>query len=80
VEVNVPIQIPDLTVRKLVVGELESMFVALNHAHGQCLEGNPTQYFSEDPEEEKKHQNNLINWAANQNHSAKSSRTVNQAH
>jgi len=59
-EVNVPIQIPDLTVRKLVVGELESMFVALNHAHGQCLEGNPTQYFSEDPEEEKKHLEDAI--------------------
>lgn len=53
-EVNVPIQIPDLTVRKLVVGELESMFVALNRAHGDCLEGNPTQWFSEDPEKEKK--------------------------
>lgn len=53
-EVNIPIQIPDLTIRKLVVGELESMFVALNHAHGQCLNGNPTQYFSEDPEDEQR--------------------------
>ena len=53
-EVNVPIQIPDLTVRKLVVGELESMFVALNHAHRQCLAGSPTQYFSEDPEDEQR--------------------------
>ena len=54
-EVSIPIQIPDLTIRKLVVGELEGLFVALNHAHGQCLEGNPTSYFSEDPEEEKKY-------------------------
>ena len=53
-EVNIPIQIPDLTIRKLVVGELESLFVALNHAHGQCLAGNPTQYFSEDPEDEQR--------------------------
>ena len=52
-EVNVPIQIPDLTVRKLVVGELESMFVAFNHAHGECINGNPTNYFSDDPEEEE---------------------------
>ena len=52
-EVNVPIQIPDLTVRKLVVGELESMFVAFNHAHGLCLNGEPTNYFSDDPEKEK---------------------------
>lgn len=52
-EVLVPIQIPDLTVRKLVVGELEGMWVALNDAHGQCIDGNPTDYFSDDPEEEK---------------------------
>ena len=59
-EVNIPIQIPDLTIRKLVVGEMESLFVALNHAHGQCLEGNPTQYFSKDPEEEKKYLEDAI--------------------
>jgi len=53
-EIDIPIHVPDLTIRKLMVIELEGIFVMMNNAHAQCLEGNPTQIFSEDPEEEKK--------------------------
>ena len=59
-EVNIPIHIPDLTIRKLLVAELESMFIVLNNAHGVNLgvkEGSgkdPSCYFSIDLDEEIK--------------------------
>lgn len=53
-EIMIPHIVPDETVRKIFLQNLETLYSQLNEAHGQCLNDNPTKLFSDDLEEEKK--------------------------
>lgn len=50
-EVHVPILIPDSTIKNILMTELEKTFMHFNQLHGS---EEPTSFFSQDPEEEKK--------------------------